>query len=291
MNVSGFGLYFSEWTAFDVSHSFLFVVDVGSEPEESEEDDENATKSSDIKNSNEEDEEADEESEEEDSEEEENDQAEVASAEPTVPVKRGRGRPRGSTSLSNSQRSTADNSTSNTPLSILEVKALLAANLLLLQGTELGHVISTLEQKCPAALIEEGPPFEFDKFDPKESSFLPSSYYDDHLELNLDVVDEALLRDLYRYSVTQTQGRKRPLGFTLSNHKSTPAAPLASSPTPTGAAVATMVPAITGATTSGGRATKKGRMSSSAAASRGSLEHAATSNSPGVINSGHMDIS
>jgi hypothetical protein len=272
-----------------VSYSFLFAVDVGSEPEESEEEDENASKSSDIKNSNEDEDEADEESEEEDSEEEENDQAEVASAEPAVPVKRGRGRPRGSTSLSNSQRSTADNS--NTPLSILEVKALLAANLLLLQGTELGHVISTLEQKCPAALIEEGPPFEFDKFDPKESSFLSSSYYDDHLELNLDVVDEALLRDLYRYSVTQTQGRKRPLGFTLSHHKSTPAAPLASSPTPNSVAVATMVPAITGATASGGRATKKGRMSASAAASRGSLEHAATSNSPGVINSGHMDIS
>jgi len=64
----------------------------------------------------------------------------------------------------------------------------LASNIFLLSGMELGHVMTKIEQKCPSALINLG---------------------GEHIEINVDVLDNRTLNELDRY-VREKVGTRHP---------------------------------------------------------------------------------
>lgn len=72
----------------------------------------------------------------------------------------------------------------------LDSRARLAANLLLLNGSEWAHVITTLERKCPQALERE--------------QAIP-----EQLEILLDELDAATLSEISQYVADQAIERKR----------------------------------------------------------------------------------
>jgi hypothetical protein len=98
------------------------------------------------------------------------------------------------------------NSSGNFAATALDARAKLAANLLLLTGPELGHVVSRLEQLCPAAL----------EILPKDSVMTvtasnarPDTAIPGKMEIVLDLIDAPLLKELSDYSVKATAQRKR----------------------------------------------------------------------------------
>lgn len=72
----------------------------------------------------------------------------------------------------------------------LDSRAQLGADLLLLQGSEWGHVVSLVKKKCPAAI--------------EKSPMLPG-----HVEIILDELDKSLLQELTQYIAEKSASRKR----------------------------------------------------------------------------------
>lgn len=73
----------------------------------------------------------------------------------------------------------------------LDERANFAANLLLLNGKELGHIVSTVELKCPAAI-------ECNQFIPEK------------MELIVDNMDKETFAELSKYAASIAATKKRP---------------------------------------------------------------------------------
>jgi hypothetical protein len=93
------------------------------------------------------------------------------------------------TALSATRRTSTGHGNSQNNAPSLDARAKLATHLLLLHGSELGHVVTLLEQKCPAAVETVG-------------------RIAGKLELNLDAVTADVLQELTEYTTTATAGRK-----------------------------------------------------------------------------------
>lgn len=78
----------------------------------------------------------------------------------------------------------------------LDARATLAANLFLLNGPELGYIMSMLEQECPQAL--------------EKIPELP-----ENVEINVDTLDAALLAKLSRFANEKAMPRKRPVDIEI----------------------------------------------------------------------------
>ena len=74
----------------------------------------------------------------------------------------------------------------------LDTKARLAANLLLLNGPEWGHVVSIVEFESPKSLVEGDTP--------------------GFVELNLDDMDPTVFSKITSYAEDKASSRKRPVG-------------------------------------------------------------------------------
>jgi hypothetical protein len=157
----------SSWikTAYTSSSLFCLEVDVGEEPvysDEEEEEDEASSEQEQVED------EQDEDQDDEDEEEEFDGKSEVSSA-------------RGSPAEAGKKRA------STPPPPKLDARAKFAANLLLLSGVHLGHIIQTLEKNCPDAL-ESGPKLQIpekleidiDKITPAEVFHTVSQYAAEH---------------------------------------------------------------------------------------------------------------
>ena len=78
----------------------------------------------------------------------------------------------------------------NSSLSSLDAKAILAANLLLLNGPEWGHIVATVELESPKSLVNIDTP--------------------GYVELDLDNMDPKVLVDISKYAQERAASRKRP---------------------------------------------------------------------------------
>jgi hypothetical protein len=101
---------------------------------------------------------------------------------------------------------TSNNNNNNTPtLSKLDARARFASNLFLLNGAELGHVISMIEKQCPAAL-EAGPELEvpdkleiiIDKIEPADVFQTISQYAADKAAKKRSLIPTPKLEDVSR---------------------------------------------------------------------------------------------
>mmetsp|Transcript_11241 Transcript_11241/g.17374 ORF Transcript_11241/g.17374 Transcript_11241/m.17374 type:complete len:275 (+) Transcript_11241:190-1014(+) len=81
---------------------------------------------------------------------------------------------------------TSSNATNNTIT--LDQKMNLGSNIFLLSGMELGHIMTKIEQKCPVALVSLG---------------------GEHVEINVDALDNRTLNELDRY-VREKVGARHP---------------------------------------------------------------------------------
>jgi hypothetical protein len=115
------------------------------------------------------------------------------------------------TSAGNNNNGDRSSSASGGPAS-LDARAQLAANLLLLQGTELGHVLMTLERECPAALEvnDAGQQQSHSVVNGKSNKTSSSSRsVPEKLEIVLDVLDGALFTKIATYASEKATIRKR----------------------------------------------------------------------------------
>eukprot|EP00522_Entomoneis_paludosa_P011353 CAMPEP_0172449816 /NCGR_PEP_ID=MMETSP1065-20121228/8415_1 /TAXON_ID=265537 /ORGANISM="Amphiprora paludosa, Strain CCMP125" /LENGTH=285 /DNA_ID=CAMNT_0013201561 /DNA_START=137 /DNA_END=994 /DNA_ORIENTATION=+ len=95
----------------------------------------------------------------------------------------------------------------------LDAKAQLAANLILLHGMELGHVMSILEQECPQAL-ESVPDLDNEGSTTKSKSnnnHHSHTAIPDRVEIVMDALDGAVFTKISQYAAEKAMGRKKGL--------------------------------------------------------------------------------
>jgi hypothetical protein len=193
--------------------SILCTVDVGPEPTPSESEHEGA-----------EDDDDDDQEEEDDDNDDEDDDDEAEFEDDEVGHPKSDTRHRSSTGSGGTAGGTesfsfSTNAVSNaTTSTALDARAKLAANLLLLTGPELGHVISRLEQACPAALEILAPDSKHavqaaaavhNSKSSSNSNARPCTAIPGKMEIVLDLVEAPLLKELSEYAVKATAHRKR----------------------------------------------------------------------------------
>jgi hypothetical protein len=178
------------------TNTSIFTVDVGPEPTAASESEEGAEDNED--DDNEDAGEGEDEDDDDDEEEEEDDEEVEFEDEGDDPVSNKKGR----SSTGSGDSSFGLTSSGNTAL---DARAKLAANLLLLTGPELGHVITRLEQSCPAALEILAP----DAMVVGSSNARPGTAIPGKMEIVLDLVEAPLLKELSEYTTKVTAIRKR----------------------------------------------------------------------------------
>jgi hypothetical protein len=188
--------------------SILCTVDVGPEPTPSESEHEGAEDDDDDQG---------EEDDDDNDDEDDDDEAEFEDDEVGHPKSDTRHRSStgsGGTAGGTESFSFSTNAVSNaTTSTALDARAKLAANLLLLTGPELGHVISRLEQACPAALEILAPDskhaVQAAAAAVHNSNARPCTAIPGKMEIVLDLVEAPLLKELSEYAVKATAHRKR----------------------------------------------------------------------------------
>ena len=86
----------------------------------------------------------------------------------------------------------------------LDARAQLASNLLLLHGTELGHVMSLLEREFPKALLS----LKDEEVGGGTESQVPAQI-PEKFEINLDELDSSIFQKISKYATERASGRKR----------------------------------------------------------------------------------